>query len=165
VVVAGVEAGNHHAVFGLELAHRLVDQREIAGMAIEHHQVIEAVVEEAAANVLHQHDEGFGAKLDAAGKGTEIIRIAEGNHRRGDGIGALGDHRGEPVGDHVVAHRRMRPLLLLRTERHQDHGIFRQPVAEFVPRHVLEQVLARHGAVHPPKAACAPAWRAIRDAA
>ncbi len=87
--------------------------------------------------------EGLGAQLDAARHGAEEIGIAEGDGGGGDRIRRLRRQHRQPLGQHEVAHRGVRALLLLAAEGQQDDRALGQTLAELHEGHVLQGVLAQ----------------------
>src|SRR5690606_7727056 len=133
-----MDRGNDDAALALEPPGQLVDERRVAGMSIEQDDTGKAMVEKSGYAVFQQHEERLGPQLHAARDTAKDIGIAERNCRGRNRIGSARHLFGHLLRQHVITHRTLRPLKLLRAEGNQNGWISLLLLSEFHRGHVLQ---------------------------
>ena len=131
-----IERGHQHALFPPQHLCRVEERLGVAGMTVDDDDPGQVVARQTVENIGQHGAERGLRQRDPARHGAEEIRAAIGQHRRHQRAdtalrGAFGDAFGHALGGQVIAHRRVRPLILETAKRQQDHRVSGQSFAHF----------------------------------
>ena len=120
----GVAEADHRAGVVADLAQHRIDHLDVRAVAVDEEDLVEAVMDQAARDVVHQRLQRRRADRDRAaalaGAGHVLRRVAGPDRRRVQHVVDLGDARGDLDGrDRVGAQRQVRAVLLGAGHRHE----------------------------------------------
>src|SRR6185312_7210942 len=115
-VAAALERGA-----GIDLGEGGADGGDVAAMAVDEIEALEAVARQRSEVVADDRDERRWPQGDAAGKGQVMLRVADIDGRPDQRAHRLADAGADCLGaDRVGADEAVRPVLLGRADRHDD---------------------------------------------
>ncbi len=107
----------------MHLAEGGADRRDVAAVAVDEEEAVEAVARQRDDDVAHHQDERRRPERDGAGEGHVMLRHADRYGRRDQGAGLLAHAREADLpGERVGADQPGRAVLLGRADRHDDPG-------------------------------------------